>query len=484
MRISRLGPAMLLCFGLCAWCAAQQKPADDSQEKKDIDKVFDDIKKAHDKGAKDDSDDIKKLKTKAIELVDKGYKIPQDNAAEGYPKYDPDVSGEGVTIPEDTSGNKKGNKAKVRMGEKAFTTPGWLASSKLHELVGHGAQSMEGRWPTTPKGKAIQEVEAYDLEIANAKANGLTDAEIADLKARRKTYYDKLDEDNQKKVDKKEYPTLAMLAPPDKSMGELAGKAQVFVAGTVTADEITEVTVRGPREFNGVVVEVQANGKTVKSKTDSHGHALLDLAALGALAGGATATVRALGPGGKPLATGQTTVQTETAPPLARPQLPKIPAQLRNGDVVTLKGSNLGADTQLVVGNQVQENLAASSHEITTFVSAPVGAQPVYAVTPFGVSQSQTSQLYTFQLGATKSTITRGEHIAASAQYAGLPAGTQVTFTNTTPNVVSMQAPGAACSGQQCMMRITEPSGTVSLDLLGQSAGVFNINYEVNFPHE
>ena len=131
----------------------------------------------------------------------------------------------------------------------------------------------------------------------------------------------------------------------------------------------------------------------------------------------------------------------------------------------------------------MQENLATSNSQITAFVSAPVGLQPGYAVTPFGISQSQTSQFYSFNLAATQNTIARGQHLTVSAQYAGLPTGTQITFTDATPEVVNMQAQGGTCSGQQCVVRISEPSGTVSLDLLGQSAGKFVIEYQINFPH-
>jgi hypothetical protein len=474
---------LFFCCLLAAPCRAQQKPADDSKEMKEINKTFDDIKKAHDKGAADDSDEIKKLKTQAIEQVDKGYKIPNDNASPGYPKYDPGKlpKGAGGSKNEGSSA-KDGKKVKTSLGEDAFSSPGWLASTKLHEIVGHGGQAASGRWYNDPKGSAINEIECYDLEIANAEKNGLSKDEIEDLKKRRKEHYDELDDDNKKKVDKKDY-TLAMLEPPDKSVGELAGNAQVFVAGTVTADEVTQVTVRGPRELQGVVVEVEANGKQVKTRTDSHGHAMIDMAGLGAIAGATTVTVRALSPGGAPLATGQTHLEPPPAiSQIDRPKLPRIPAQLRNGDVVTLKGSHLGANTRLVAGNQVQENLAASNSQITVFVSAPVGPQPVYAITPFGISQSQTSQFYSFNLAATQNTIARGQHLTASAQYAGLPAGTQVVFTNATPEVVTMQTQAGTCSGQQCVVRVNESSGMLALDLLGQSAGKFVIQYEINFP--
>lgn len=476
MRLPTLCCLTLLASLFLIPVAAQQLPT--KEQKDEIDKVFDGIKKAHENGAADDSDEIKKLKTKAIELVDKYYKIPHDHI-NGDPTYDPGLNAEGSTG--QTAKDKK--KVKTRMGEPAFTTPGWLASSKLHEIVGHGGQAASGRWYTDAKGDAINEVECYDLEIENAKKTGLTDAEIQELKDRRKAYYDKLDEANQKKVDKKVY-TVAMAAPPDKSAGELAGNGQVFVAGTVDQENVTAVTVRGPRTFEGVVVEVEANGKQVKSSTDAKGHVLLDLGALGTVAGGTVATVRALDASGKPLATSKTTLQPESAPPIARPRISKIPQQLRNSDVVTLKGSNLGAEAKLVVGGQAQETLSASPQEMTTFVSAPPGQQPAYVVTPFGVSQSQNTQVYTFVLGANKSSITKGEHVTATAQYAGLPPGSKITFTNATPQVVNMRAQGkAVTTGQQSVVTVTQPNGTVTLDLMGESAGAFVIHYDVEFPH-
>jgi hypothetical protein len=47
----------------------------------------------------------------------------------------------------------------------------------------------------------MNEVECYDWEIANAAANGLTKAEIDELKKTRKEYYDKLTDANKKRVD-------------------------------------------------------------------------------------------------------------------------------------------------------------------------------------------------------------------------------------------------------------------------------------------
>jgi hypothetical protein len=483
MRLLRTIALAVVCCLLPPSAITQQAPAAGSAEEKEVKEAFDKIKKAHEKGAKDDSDEIKKLKTEAIKLVDKHYKIPQDNV-DGEPTYDPGMkkTQEGETIPSDRTQNKKGNKAKVTIGERAFSSPGWLASSKLHEIVGHGTQAMEGRWPTSDKGSEIAEVEAYDLELANAEKNGLSEDEINDLKARRKSHYDALDDDNKKKIDDKKYNTLAMLPPSDRSVKDLAGNAQVFVAGTVLADEVTQVTVRGPQSLEGMVVEAEANGRQVKSKTDKYGRVFLDLSSLGAVSAGTTVLLRARDSSGHNVANAQTTVQPQTGVPIRRPEIPKMPTQLRNGNIVTLNGTHLGADAQLVVGNQAQETLAASSRQLTSFVSAPTGSQPLYVVTPFGVSQSQTCQVYNFSMTASKTTITRGEHITATATYEGLAPGSQVLFTNRTPTVVQMQSSGAVCSNLTCTVKIAQPQGTIVLDLLGQSAGRFVIDYEVSVP--
>ncbi|HJX83946.1 MAG TPA: hypothetical protein VJ723_06350, partial [Candidatus Angelobacter sp.] len=181
---------------------AQSKP---TQEQKDeIQKVLDKIKKAEKDGK---TDDVKKLKKEAIELADKYYKIPQDNA-DGDPEYVPGTEGEGES-------SRSGKKVKVALGEDTFTTPGWLASTKLHEIVGHGGQAASDRWYEDPKGNAINEIEAYDLEIKNADKTGLSKDEIEELKKRRKEYYDTLSEANQNKVDKGDY-TLT-LAPPEEN---------------------------------------------------------------------------------------------------------------------------------------------------------------------------------------------------------------------------------------------------------------------------
>lgn len=447
----------------------QSKPTD--QQKDEIQKVLDKIKQAEKDGK---TDDVKKLKKEAIRLADKYYKIPQDNV-DGEPEYDPGSTDDGDS-------EKSGKKVKVTLGEPAFTTPGWLASTKLHEIVGHGGQAASDHWYRSDKGNALNEIEAYDLEIKNAETTGLSKDEIDELKKRRQEYYDELSDANKAKVDKGNY--VLALAPAAGSTDALAGKGQVFVAGTVLAEDNVPVTVRGPRTLEGLVISVEAGGRKTESHTDAQGRSTINFAPLLAGSQGATeVTVRVLDSAGNVISHAQTRVQPGRPQFLERPQISNLPRYVRNRDVVTIPGRNLGAEAQLVIGDRLQETLSASSRELTAFVEAPVGAQPVFVLTPTGESQSQTVHCYTFSIHASKPTITRGEHVTATAQYEGLPPGAEIVFTNASPGVVKMNARGAAQNaGQTATIKVSRSDGTVALDLVGESSGGFVINYDVRFP--
>ena len=141
-------------------------------------------------------------------------------------------------------------------------------------------------------------------------------------------------------------------APPtDRSQSALAGKPQVFVTGEVSSQEEMAVTVRGPSSFEGVVVSAEVNGSKTEAQTDPKGHAVLKLSAL---AGGITAAtivaIRASDSGGKQIAEAQSRIMPSGPPVGAPPQVPTLPSLLHNGDVITISGQNLGAQSQLVLG--------------------------------------------------------------------------------------------------------------------------------------
>jgi hypothetical protein len=141
--------------------------------------------------------DVKTFRQKAVALAKKTYHIA-DEHTKGEPAYDPKSTDNG-------NADESGGKVEVTLGKKTFSSPGWLASTELHEMVAHGDQAAQGRWYVDAQGSALNEVEAYDLELANAAATGLTNAEIAKLQEARKEEYDTLSTANKKQADRGDY---------------------------------------------------------------------------------------------------------------------------------------------------------------------------------------------------------------------------------------------------------------------------------------
>lgn len=138
-------------------------------------------------------------KQKAIELTVKYYNI-DISSVKGMPKYNKDVSGEGVT---------RRYTKEVEMGDDAFkfngkASPQWLASSILHESV-HAKQLTDPErlknFDASAQTRHAVEVEAYDREISESTKTGLTPDMVKELKERRKSEYDELNAINQKKHD-------------------------------------------------------------------------------------------------------------------------------------------------------------------------------------------------------------------------------------------------------------------------------------------
>lgn len=222
----------------------QEKINEGNKAKEDYEKKSEEVKNAEKAGdaaaaekarkeAEQLLEKLKKLRQKAIDLADQYYK-PDNTNVFGMPRYDPNVRGEGET-------SKDG---KVKIGEDAFSNPGWLASSKLHEYI-HTDQAKNETWNETAKGTGINECEAYDKEIENAEKSGLSEDEINGIKKRRKAYYDALSTENKAKVDKGDYDPLAMVPMEDavkfsRAKIDFIGKG--VAAGNVFKLKITRTT--------------------------------------------------------------------------------------------------------------------------------------------------------------------------------------------------------------------------------------------------
>jgi WXG100 family type VII secretion target len=136
----------------------------------------------------------------AIELAVKLYKIDL-SAVKGKPQYDWG-SGLGGYTDDDRS---------IEIGNDGFArSPGWLASTIGHEAV-HARQMKEGRsydGDESPQGLAINQYEAYQWELDNAKHNGLTADEVASIKRLQAAEFRQLSKANQERVKRGIY-TLA-----------------------------------------------------------------------------------------------------------------------------------------------------------------------------------------------------------------------------------------------------------------------------------
>ncbi len=109
----------------------------------------------------------------AIQETIKQYGV-DTSAMKGGPTYSAELEIDGKTHQDGT----------VQIGDSAFNSPGWLASTISHENL-HAQQLKDGRWYTDEKGTALNEVEAYDHELANADRFGLSAAETEAVRARR-----------------------------------------------------------------------------------------------------------------------------------------------------------------------------------------------------------------------------------------------------------------------------------------------------------
>ena len=406
---------------------------------------------------------------------------------------------------------------KLTLGPGAFESPGWLASCKLHLFTNY-TQIKEDRWPvfnnpfTTPydpkkdegeeageqlrkfheeekrlaKLENINKIEALDKMIENAVKNGLDNEELQAIKDVRAEFYAKLDSANRKSInnfkEKGEPYKLEIQSCSTKSVQGLTGKTELFVAGTVLSEERVFVTIRGTKTIEGNVVSAELNGKTTQAHTDKEGHAILDMSAIATgLTGTAIAAIKIADMNGNPIASATTNVQKGYPMIFNRPEIEKLPDNVASGEVVTISGNNLGADANLVLGEQFQEILTASNKEISMFTDSKTGAQTVYIITPNGVSESQTVNVYSLDFRLPKSFISPKELVIAQVHYESIPAGTKLIFTNRSAETIKMNVPGAANSGNQSVYTVTSTNGTIPVNITGKTRGNFQIALDMEF---
>jgi hypothetical protein len=258
----------------------------------------------------------------------------------------------------------------------------------------------------------------------------------------------------------------------------------LYVTGTVLSDEKMLVSVLGTKTIEGTVVSAELNGKKTEAKTDSKGHALLDFSAIAAgLVSPTIAVIKSFDKNGNLIGTANTTVQNGT-PDLARPVIDPLPANLPNGETVTIPGKNLGADAQLAIGEKFQETLSASDKEIIVSTNAKPGEQKAYVTTPNGVSESQTVNVYSLDFALSKNSIKPRENVQAQVHYESIPVGTKLIFTNKSPETIKMTIPGAQNAANECIYTVADKNGSLPVNITGILRGNFTIAMDLDLKNQ
>jgi hypothetical protein len=141
-----------------------------------------------------------RLKQAAIEHAIVAYGIDVSAVPSGvhYSPHGAMRDREGVTLVD------RDGTLRVLVGDLAFGSAGWLGSTIAHEVEVHvnrqiakGAQARAG----DEQGQSIDEVEAYDFELAGQARFGLGGDEQRLVRQRRAAFYRALKDPNRKRVD-------------------------------------------------------------------------------------------------------------------------------------------------------------------------------------------------------------------------------------------------------------------------------------------
>ena len=160
------------------------------QHSPDATKVNDLINQAKKLEAEGKTAEAAAKKQEAIDEAIKVYNI--DTSKTKSVTYDPAERDMASTSPD----------GDVTVGDGAFRNPAWLGSTIGHESEVHvNEQGAKDKWYEGEEGTAVQEVQAYDYEIANAERYGTNSADLEQLKRARQRQYNKLSDEYKQRVD-------------------------------------------------------------------------------------------------------------------------------------------------------------------------------------------------------------------------------------------------------------------------------------------
>ncbi|NIN00874.1 MAG: DUF4347 domain-containing protein [candidate division Zixibacteria bacterium] len=274
------------------------------------------------------------------------------------------------------------------------------------------------------------------------------------------------------------------------SMVRYAGQPRMFISGKVYSKETTLVTMRGPvGTIQGHVIEVKTPTETTRIEPGEDGRALIDWTPLTTgLTVVTTATINALDPQGRKIATVETTIEPGEPPPISGP--PEIQEPIKwipTGEAIQIRCDNCGLGADVFVGAEKLETLAYSAEELVVFVEQPVGDGTLLVVNEFGASEPIKVHFYEITIPPFKNVITPGETIPIQFRYKGLSVGCQLVVTNMTPQSINLRTsvPEARQEGERISIPITRPEGIVSITAIGLTGSPtgqpFHIQYYLEF---
>lgn len=260
------------------------------------------------------------------------------------------------------------------------------------------------------------------------------------------------------------------------SIAELAGSQwQVFAPGRVYSDEETQISLRGPQEFSGQVVEVTTRDDTVRVEPDRSGGSMVDWAALADATEVVQATIRVLDSDGNARAEQTTLVEPEQVPPIENaPRLHRdsLSRFVQPNSIVRIPGEGFGEQTRVRLGDHQLEVLSRSRREVRCYVdSMEVGQQAELSVeNREGRSEPYRMHVFRDTLIAQKPPrIAEGESVTFTHRYEGAPAGATVVYRYS-QEVVELQTDPAAERKAPGLAIVSpdEGAGTVTLTVTGR----------------
>jgi hypothetical protein len=129
----------------------------------------------------------------------------------------------------------------------------------------------------------------------------------------------------------------------------------------------------------------------------------------------------------------------------------------------------------------VQETPAASDKEMIQSTNTKHGEQPAFVVTPNGVSQSQTVNVYSLDFTIPKNSITLRENVQAQVHYESIPVGTKLIFTNKSPGTITMSIPGGQNAANECIYTVRENNGSIPVNITGILRSNFSVALDPAF---